>query len=98
MSTETEFVAGRMVKAPHEKAPEFVKAAISIKREELIGWLAGRSEEWINIDVKVAKSGKWYAAVNSFKKDDAKPVKSPTGKPEKERAGYLDDDGDIPFN
>ena len=30
-------------------------------------------EEWVNIDVKEAKSGKWYAAVSNFKKGEKKP-------------------------
>lgn len=74
MADEIEFVNGLIVKAPHENAPDFVKAAISIKREELIGWLSERDGDWINIDVKESKGGKWYAAVNTFKpKRENKP-------------------------
>ena len=46
------FVDGLMIKPPHEKAPDFVKCAISIKREALITWLRTQTDEWINIDVK----------------------------------------------
>ena len=74
MAEEMEFVNGLIVKAPHANAPDFVKAAISIKREELIAWLVTRDEEWINIDVKESKAGKWYAAVSTFKpKYEPKP-------------------------
>lgn len=68
---EIEFVDGLIVKAPNPKAPSFVKASISIKVEDLGKWLRAKyqagEKEWINIDVKEAKSGKWYAAVSTFK-------------------------------
>ena len=79
MSNETEFVDGLIVKPPHEKAPDFVKAQISIKVADLGIWLREKhkaGEEWVNVDVKAAKSGKWYAAVNTYKpkeKEAAKP-------------------------
>ena len=64
---EIEFPKGFIVKAPRDNAPDFVKASISIKREELIEWLSSREGDWINLDVKEAKSGHWYASVNTFK-------------------------------
>ena len=67
MSNEVEFIDGLIVKAPNERAPEYVKAKLSIKREQLIAWLEGREGEWINADVKVSQAGKWYAAVDSWK-------------------------------
>ena len=80
---EIEFVDGLIVKAPHAKAPDFVKAQIAIKVEDLGKWLREKykaGEEWVNIDVKEAKSGKWYAAVSNFKPKAKK-----------------DDDSDVPF-
>jgi hypothetical protein len=65
--SDKEFVDGLLVKAPHEKAPDFVKCSISIKRKDLGNWLRQKDDEWINIDVKVAKSGKWYAEVSHWK-------------------------------
>lgn len=67
LADEIEFVNGIIVKAPHQNAPDFVKCAISIKVADLSEWLAGRDEEWVNIDVKESKGGKWYAAVSTFK-------------------------------
>lgn len=67
MADDIEFVNGLIVKAPHANAPDFVKAAISIKVADLTEWLSGRDEEWINIDVKESRGGKWYAAVSTFK-------------------------------
>lgn len=67
MSNDTKFIEGLIVKAPHERAPEYVKAKLSIKREELIGWLQAQSGEWINADIKVSQGGKYYAAVDDWK-------------------------------
>ena len=67
MAEEMEFPKGLMVKAPRDNAPDFVKGSISIKRESLIEWLSSRDTDWINLDVKEAKSGHWYASVNTFK-------------------------------
>ena len=64
---DAEFPKGLIVKAPRDNAPDFVKASISIKREELIEWLSSRDGDWINLDVKEANSGHWYASVNTFK-------------------------------
>jgi hypothetical protein len=87
---EIEFVDGLIVKAPNPKAPDFVKASISIKVEDLGKWLRAKykaGDEWVNIDVKEAKSGKWYAAVSTFK---------PKSKEQREAAAPRDED-DIPF-
>lgn len=64
---EPEFVDGIIIKGPRPGAPEFVKGSISIKREELIAWLTSKSEEWINLDIKISKGGKWYTQVNTWK-------------------------------
>lgn len=88
---ETEFPKGLIVKAPRDGAPDFVIASISIKREELIEWLSSREGDWINLDVKEAKSGHWYASVNTFKpKQETKPGANVP-------AAEYDDGGDIPF-
>ena len=73
---EAEFPKGLIVKAPRDGAPDFVIASISIKREELIEWLSSKEGDWINLDVKEAKSGHWYSSVNTFKpeaKQESKP-------------------------
>lgn len=95
MANDLEFVDGLIVKAPHEKAPDFVKATISIKVADLGVWLREKhkaGEEWVNIDVKEAKSGKWYAAVSTYKKDAA--PKDSRAAPQREPAK---DDSDSPF-
>jgi hypothetical protein len=70
MADDIEFVPGLIVKAPRAGAPEFVKAQISIKRKELGNFLRSKDEDWINIDVKESKAGKWYAEVNNWKKPE----------------------------
>ena len=67
MSDEKEFVNGLMVKRPHDNAPDFVKCAISIKRSDLINWLSDRTDDWINIQVKESRAGKYYAEVDKWK-------------------------------
>tara|TARA_R110000803_G_C11701937_1_gene285608 strand:- start:80 stop:382 length:303 start_codon:yes stop_codon:yes gene_type:complete len=100
MSEDITFVDGLIVKAPHPNAPDFVKASISIKRADLGNWLRGRSEEWINVDVKESRAGKWYAAVNTFvpkpQGDRAAPDNS--GSQQNYSPPSQDDfDQDIPF-
>ena len=87
---EIEFVDGLIIKAPHPKAPDYIKASISIKVEDLGKWLRAKfkaGDEWVNIDVKEAKSGKWYAAVSTWK---------PKGKEDKPADGDGPND-DAPF-
>lgn len=97
MANDVEFVDGLIVKAPHERAPDFVKAQISIKVADLGMWLRAKhtaGEEWVNIDVKAAKSGKWYAAVSTYKKGDKAEPKREAA-PQKRPTDDLVDD--IPF-
>ena len=77
--SDIQFPSGLTVKAPHERAPEYVKAKISIHRERLIAWLQTQEGEWINLDVKASRDGKWYAAVDDWKpqKQAKKTAKAP---------------------
>jgi len=101
MSNDNKFIDGLIVKGPHENAPDYVIAKLSIKREELIAWLTQQDGEWINADIKVSKGGKWYAAVDDWKPErgrgaggDAPQRSRPAPAP-----APVDDfgDGDIPF-
>ena len=102
MSTDNKFINGLIVKAPNDNAPDYVKAKLSIKREELIGWLESESGEWINADIKVSQQGKWYAAVDTWKPNGgASGAKG--GAPQRERPQKATNpepaglDDDIPF-
>lgn len=77
--TDIEFVDGLIVKAPRQGAPEYVLANLSIKRAELIAWLQSRGDEWINVECKVAKSGKAYAAVDNWKPSSERQDDKPKG-------------------
>lgn len=78
MSNNAKFVQGIIAKPPHERAPEYVKARLSIKREELIAWLQTESGEWINADVKVGQSGRWYVAVDDWKPEGQRQSAPPS--------------------
>ena len=95
MADEIEFVNGLIVKPPHANAPDFVKCAISIKIDDLKDWLENRpEEEWINIDVKESKGGKWYAAVSHFRpKQQNAPQETKPGA----NVPAADYDDDTPF-
>ena len=96
---DIEFVDGLIVKAPHERAPDFVKAQISIKVADLGMWLRAKhkaGEEWVNLDVKAAKSGRWYAAVSTYK-PKAEEKQNTTSKKGDGVGRFGDMSEDIPF-
>lgn len=88
--SDIQYINGLIVKAPNEKAPEYVKAKLSIKRAELIEWLQGQSGDWINADVKVSQGGKWYCAVDTWKPDSAKSGQSERPRQEPRPAQHAD--------
>lgn len=61
-----EFIEGVIVKAPHEKAPDFVKAGVSIKTQDLIAYLQKKGKDWVNFQIKEGRSGKWYAELDTW--------------------------------
>lgn len=66
MSDEKQFADGLIAKHPGENAPDFVKAKLSFKLDEFKQWVGNieRAEqgiEWLNVEVKESKGGKWYA-------------------------------------
>ena len=103
--SDIEFVNGLIVKAPHPKAPDYVKASIYIKVADLLKWLDEKSvagEEWVNIDVKTSKAGNWYSAVSQYKKPEVSENDNARGVEvrQEQRArskDVADIDDDIPF-
>lgn len=71
---EPKFVNGLIVKRPNPKAPDFVKANLSIKRKELLEFLEKETDDWINVDVKESKKGGLYAQVNDWKPKPQQPL------------------------
>lgn len=94
------FVDGMIAKPPRDNAPDFVIGSLSIKREQLIAWLQAQDGEWINADIKEAKSGKWYVSVNDWKPEnrrEAPPRRDPTPPPPSRNDDPFPDE-DIPFS
>jgi hypothetical protein len=62
------FADGLIVKFPREGAPEFVLGSLSIKVAEFVKFLQANEKVsgWVNLDMLVGKSGKPYAALNTF--------------------------------
>ena len=63
-----DFVNGLMAKKPPEKAPDFVKCNLSIKRVDLLAWLSDQNDDWINVQVKESgRTGNWHAEIDTWK-------------------------------
>lgn len=92
---DIQFINGLMFKAPHERAPDFVKAKGSIKRTELIETLQGMEGEWVNFDVKESRGGKWYCSVDNW--EPTKDQEYKEGMSQAKAELPLDDGSDIPF-
>ena len=67
--SETVFADGFILKAPHENAPKFIKGSLSVKVDEAIKFLEDNKDArgWVNLDLKVGQSGKWYVQRNEWK-------------------------------
>ena len=64
--TDKQFAPGFLVKPPRDNAPSYVKASVFIKRDDFAQWLKDQGE-WVNLNVKESKNGKWYAEVDTWK-------------------------------
>ena len=98
--TDKVFINGMIVKAPHQNAPDFVKAAISFKVDEMIETLQQlQVEGWVNADIKVSQGGKWYAEQNTFKPTQGEAAKAGIEQAKQSAAATPDDfeDTDLPF-
>ena len=93
--TDTQFIPGLLFKAPNERAPDYVKAKLSIKRAELLAWLQQQTGDWINADIKVSQNGKWYAAIDNWKPDGGKRQDAAPAQAQAPSDGFADDS--IPF-
>jgi len=78
---DNKFVDGFFVKAPRAGAPDFVKGSVSLKREEFMRWVSQQTDEWVNLDLKEGRSGKWYALVNDWKPNQGGMPQMPTFTP-----------------
>lgn len=95
-----EFVPGLIARAPNERAPDFVKVSLSVKVAELGVWLREQHKagaEWVNIEVRESKGGKWYAAVRPAKQKEPEEPKPAPRKGGSSRVGNGDIEDEIPF-
>lgn len=96
---EVKFVKGLFANKPHERAPDFIVCELSIKADELVGFLNDQDGEWINLQVKVPqktnpeKPRRLTVAIN-----DWKPERGNERKTQPKQASMEDDfEDDIPF-
>lgn len=66
-ATTNDFPKGINFYPPHEKAPDFVKGAITIQRDTMMEWLS-QQKDTVRLDVKESKEGKLYLAINTYEK------------------------------
>jgi len=72
MSKENIFVDGMIIKHPHERVPNFIKATMSLNVEKLKEFMDKHNVNgWINIDIKEGRNGKLYASLNMFNPDSS---------------------------
>ncbi len=66
---DVKFAEGLYFKEPHENAPDFVKGNLSIQKQKMTEWLANtpaNEKGYINLDIKVGRSGKPYIAIDTW--------------------------------
>tara|TARA_R110000851_G_scaffold238681_6_gene391461 strand:- start:474 stop:767 length:294 start_codon:yes stop_codon:yes gene_type:complete len=97
MTEDKKFIDGFFVKEPTR---DFIKCSISIKKADFTDWfrneLKTSDDDWINIDVKEGKSGKWYAEQNMWRPDKSEKPSEPKNDGELKSLGQTIPE-DIPF-
>lgn len=76
-----ELPKGLFAKKPHQNAPQFIKAKLSVKRKDFIEYLQGKSDEWLNFDITEGQdSEKFGVRIDTWKKntDNNATEKKPT--------------------
>lgn len=95
--SETEFVDGLRAYAPHERAPDYIIANVSLDRDALTAWLAGRAPQ-IRVVIKRSQGGKYYAAVDTYKRDAEQPSRAPVKeRPQPDQGNAADASNGDPF-
>ena len=68
MGDKNNFASGIMFKLPRDNAPGYVKGSLSVKLDDFVAWAKNNAENgWVNLDLKVGKSGKPYVELNTWK-------------------------------
>lgn len=87
----SDLIGGLYPKPKKPNAPDFVIGKLSINVPQFREWMAAHikanpGDDWINIDMKVSKGGKGYAALDDWKPEQNGSAPASTFK-----------DDDIPF-
>ncbi len=65
------FIDGLRVYKPNEKAPDFVKANLSIDCKALVEYMRkNHTDGKMKVDIKLGKTGNLYAELNTWKKPE----------------------------
>lgn len=71
------FINGMGIKKPSAKAPDCIKASISVNIESFVKFATEHQVNgWLNIDIKQSKAGQLYLALNQYKKVDVEKAES----------------------
>lgn len=64
---------GFFAKKPHERAPGFVKASVSVKVDEAIAFLQSNtnSKGYVNFELNESKEGNYYLRHNDYEPNSA---------------------------
>ena len=81
---ENIFADGLSFRKPKEGTPDFIKGCLSVKVDQFTAFINKYQKNgWVNIDLKKAKSGKLYLALNTYEKKE---------EPKKEEVPVIDQD------
>lgn len=95
--SDTQFIDGLRIYAPHERAPEYIIANGEIDGAALSAWLAQHPGK-VRIVIKRGQSGKYYASMDTYKREERAPSKPVKDCPQPDHGGFEDDDpNSIPF-
>jgi hypothetical protein len=100
--SDKEFINGMSAKAPSDRAPDYVKARVSIKLSDFAQYLRELKAkepdvEWLNADVKVSKGGNWYVERNTWKPQQQGDPNDFEGEIPSQGAADAPMEDDIPF-
>lgn len=70
--SEKQFVEGFWANKPNEKAPDFVKAEISVDLKRFFEWAkewknTNPDEKYLRVTVKESQKGEYYGELNTWK-------------------------------
>lgn len=101
--SDKKFAVGFYADRPHENAPSFVKARLSIKVDEAIEFLRENRKVsgYVDLDLKESKGGKLYLELNEWgQKEEAEEEQAAPTAPKQRNYEYpkdVIDEGPIPF-